>query len=151
MRRKARHKLEALLAPADVKVGGDRPWDIQVYNDEFCARVLSEGSMGLGESYMDGWWDCAKLDDFFYRILRAGLHDKSKPWIEVFRALKGRLVNLQRPSRAYQIGQHHYDMGNTLFKCTVLCGPFASSRFHKSHSDSVIFPGLAQIHDQTAS
>lgn len=119
MRRKARHKLEALLAPADVKVGGDRPWDIQVYNDEFCARVLSEGSMGLGESYMDGWWDCAKLDDFFYRILRAGLHDKIKPWIEVFRALKGRLANLQRPSRAYQIGQHHYDMGNTLFKCML--------------------------------
>jgi len=94
MRRKARHKLEALLAPADVKVGGDRPWDIQVYNDEFCARVLSEGSMGLGESYMDGWWDCAKLDDFFYRILRAGLHDKIKPWIEVFRALKGRLARV---------------------------------------------------------
>ncbi len=119
MRRKARHKLEAFLAPADVKVGGDRPWDIQVHNDEFCARVLSEGSMGLGESYMDGWWDCAKLDVFFYRILRAGLHGKSKPWIEVFRALKGRLVNLQRPSRAYQIGQHHYDMGNTLFKCML--------------------------------
>ena len=116
MSRKARHKLEALLAPADVKVGGDRPWDIQVHNDEFCAKVLSEGSMGLGESYMDGWWDCAKLEDFFYRILRAGLDDKIKPWIEVFWALKGRLVNLQKLSRAYQIGQHHYDMGNTLFK-----------------------------------
>ena len=59
------------------------------------------------------------LTIFFYRILRAGLDDKSKPWIEVFRALKGRLINLQRLSRAYQIVQHHYDMGNTLFECML--------------------------------
>lgn len=74
----------------DSNLGEECSLNRVLYSDKISRtspRVLSEGSMGLGESYMDGWWDCAKLDDFFYRILRAGLHDKSKPWIEVFRAL----------------------------------------------------------------
>ncbi len=39
----------------------------------FFKRVLQEGSLGLGESYMDGWWECERLDIFFHKVLRAGL------------------------------------------------------------------------------
>ena len=50
--------IEELLAPADVRIDGTRPWDVRVRDERFFARVLAEGSLGLGESYMDGWWDC---------------------------------------------------------------------------------------------
>ena len=112
----ARKKIEELLSFADIKIGGDRPWDLQVHNDDFYARLLAEGSLGLGESYMDGWWDCDRLDKFFHRILRAELHTRVKTRREFFEVLKSKLLNLQKPSRAFQIGQRHYDIGNNLYR-----------------------------------
>jgi cyclopropane-fatty-acyl-phospholipid synthase len=111
-----RDEVERLLSFADVKIGGDRPWDIQVHNEDLYARLMAEGSLGLGESYMDGWWDCKYLDEFFHRILRAKLDDKVNPWSGLFHILKAKLVNLQKPSRAFLIGRHHYDIGNNLYR-----------------------------------
>ena len=59
------------LALADIKIGGTNPWDIQLKNQNFYRRVLDQGSLGLGESYMDGWWDCDDIDEFFFKILKA--------------------------------------------------------------------------------
>jgi len=111
-----RYKVERLLSFADVKIDGDRPWDLQVHNEDLYARILAKGSLGLGESYMDGWWDCNRLDEFFNRILRAKLDERVKPWSELFGILKAKLFNSQKLSRAFQIGQHHYDIGNNLYR-----------------------------------
>ena len=112
----SRDNVERLLSFADVKIGGDRPWDIQVHKEGLYARVLAEGSLGLGESYMDGWWDCECLDEFFHRILRAKLDGKVKPLSGLFSVLKAKLINLQKPSRAFLVGRHHYDIGNNLYR-----------------------------------
>jgi cyclopropane-fatty-acyl-phospholipid synthase len=77
---------------------------------------MAQGALGLGESYMDGWWDCERLDEFFYRILVSELDRKVKPWRDARRVLRARLLNLQKPSRAYRIGRDHYDVGNDLFR-----------------------------------
>jgi len=114
-----RHKVERLLALADVKIGGSRPWDMHVHKDELYKRVLLGGSLALGQSYMDGWWDCSKLDEFFYRILRAQSDTMLKSWTWYFDAVKPKLFNLQKQSRAYEIGRHHYDIGNNLFQCML--------------------------------
>lgn len=53
-----------MLAMADIQVNGNRPFDLKVKNTDFFKRVLQEGSLGLGESYMDGWWECDRLDIF---------------------------------------------------------------------------------------
>ncbi len=45
-----------LLSRADITINGSAPSDIRVKNPDFFKRVLQEGSLGLGESYMDGWW-----------------------------------------------------------------------------------------------
>ncbi len=111
-----RYKVERLLSLADVKVDGDRPWDLQVHNDDLYARILAKGSLGLGESYMDGWWDCNRLEEFFNRIFRAKLDERGKPWSVLFGILKAKLFNFQKPSRASQIGRHHYDIGNNLYR-----------------------------------
>ena len=111
-----RQKIEFLMELADVKIGGDCRWDIHVHDDRFYAKVLEEGSLGLGEAYMDGWWDCERLDEFFYKILTAELDSRVRSWTLFWDSLKARLLNLQTPSRAYRSGQFHYDIGNDLYQ-----------------------------------
>jgi cyclopropane-fatty-acyl-phospholipid synthase len=107
---------QKILAWSDVQINGNRPWDIQVHRQKFFNRVLAGGSLALGESYMDGWWSCEALDQLFDRILSARLDKKIKKEKDVFLAiLRTKIVNVQRRSRAYVIGQRHYDLGNRLF------------------------------------
>lgn len=111
----ARARAEELLAAADVAINGSRPWDVQVHDERFYARALAQGELGLGEAYMDEWWDCERLDECVCRVLRAELHTRIRPWGDALRVLAARLVNLQSPSRAFRVGRKHYDIGNDLF------------------------------------
>ena len=54
--RRSEKVIRELLSLADIEVNGINPWDIQVHDKRFYDRVLSDASLGLGESYMDGWW-----------------------------------------------------------------------------------------------
>lgn len=112
--------IEHLLNKADIVVNGSRPWDITVHNPAVFKRVLAHGSLGLGESYMDGWWDCQQLDQFFYRLLSAGVDRVVKVSPDLIRSvLVAKLFNLQKKSRAFRIGQHHYDLGNDLYQAML--------------------------------
>jgi cyclopropane-fatty-acyl-phospholipid synthase len=70
--------MRGLLEEADIAVDGERPWDIQVHNPRFYERILRDVVLGLGESYMDGWWDCAAIDQMIDRAIRARLDEKIK-------------------------------------------------------------------------
>ena len=109
--------VQEMLAPPDVRTNGRRPWDIQVHDSRFYDRVLSGGSLALGESYMDGWWDCEALDRFFERILTHRLDKKAaKTSFGLLLAVLGaRIRNARNRSMAYEIGRRHYDIGNRLF------------------------------------
>lgn len=108
--------IQELLDHAGVQIDGDRPFDIQVHKPELYARVLAGGSLALGESYMDGWWDCAALDRFFELVLGAQLDKQIRLSRElVWTAAKARLRNPQRRAKAFEIGERHYDTGNDLF------------------------------------
>ena len=107
---------QQLLSVAGIKINGNNPWDISVHNDKFYQVVLSQITLGLGESYMDGWWDCDKLDEFFSRVIRAQIQNNiKKNWGLVYQVMLARLLNLQSRNRAFQIGEKHYDLGNELF------------------------------------
>lgn len=114
-----RKKMEWLLSLADIKVGGRRPWDILVHNDNFYPRVLGSGSLGLGESYMDGWWDCPELDEFIFRIFRFDLENRVTSFQDYYDVVRARLFNLQKPSLASKAARHHYDIGNDLYRCML--------------------------------
>ncbi|EKD42066.1 MAG: hypothetical protein ACD_73C00347G0003 [uncultured bacterium] len=107
--------LQRLFSLADIQLDGRRPWDINVHDARFYKRVLTEGSLGLGESYMDGWWDCSRLDEFFYRVLKSKLDEKVTSFQSVLLEIVSRLVNLQSKRRAGIVAQKHYDMGNDLY------------------------------------
>ena len=113
----ARLMMEKLLEPSDVRLNGDRPWDIAVHNEDFYRRVLTHGTLGFGESYMDGWWDCPQLDECITRLDRSGVSDRAK--INLATKLRlglGMLLNEGRRSNAFTIGKRHYDIGNDLFE-----------------------------------
>ncbi|RJT27928.1 cyclopropane fatty acyl phospholipid synthase [Buttiauxella izardii] len=105
-----------MLAKAGVEINGPRPFDIQVKHPDFFKRVLQEGSLGLGESYMDGWWDCERLDIFFNNAIRAGLENQLPRHLkDTLRIAAARIMNLQSKKRAWIVGKEHYDLGNDLF------------------------------------
>jgi len=106
-----------MLSMAGIEINGTRPFDIKVNNPEFFKRVLQEGSLGLGESYMDGWWECERLDIFFHKVVQAGLEKKLPHHLkDTLRIAVARLSNLQSRKRAWIVGKEHYDLGNDLFR-----------------------------------
>ncbi|MEW6405320.1 MAG: cyclopropane fatty acyl phospholipid synthase [Chloroflexota bacterium] len=112
--------IRQLLELADIQVNGSNPWDIQVHDQRLYDRVLQETELGLGESYMDGWWDCEAIDEFITRILKANLGSKAKRnWKIILHALKAKFLNLQASSRAFEIGKRHYDLGNDLYQAML--------------------------------
>jgi len=115
-RPRARAPIERMLSAGDVRIDGDRPWDLQVHDERLYARLIRGGSLALGESYMDGWWDCERLDELVNRIMRADVASEVGTRGEARRALVASLVNLQRPSRAFEVGRRHYDIGNDLYR-----------------------------------
>ncbi|HVB40352.1 MAG TPA: cyclopropane fatty acyl phospholipid synthase, partial [Terriglobales bacterium] len=113
---RARHMLER----AGVDVNGRRPWDITVHNPKFYGRVLLDGSLGLGESYMDGWWECAHLDQFFDRVMSAGLDRVvARSWAAAGLWLRATLFNRQSRRRSSAVARRHYDAGNDIFEAML--------------------------------
>jgi cyclopropane-fatty-acyl-phospholipid synthase len=120
--------VEDALALGDIRIDGSRPWDIRVLDDRFYKRVLSEDALGLGESYVEGWWEADALDEFFFRLLSIDLSGVRMSWARKWTVLRDRFLNRQSTSRAFEIGERHYDRGNDLFgvmldrRMTYTCG-----------------------------
>jgi cyclopropane-fatty-acyl-phospholipid synthase len=109
--------IRKVLSKAEITPNGNAPWDIKINDPRFYGRVLVDGSLGLGESYMEGWWDCQHLDQFFERVLKTGepLLAALNP-IAVWLFIKSRLMNLASARKAFVVGEQHYDLGNSLFR-----------------------------------
>ncbi|MBN8441370.1 MAG: cyclopropane fatty acyl phospholipid synthase [Thauera sp.] len=111
--------LADLLAVAGVGIAGERPWDMLIHHPQTAERILARGSLGLGESYMDGWWDCARLDEFIARILFARLDEKVATRALMLQGIRARLFNLQNLRRTWHVGEAHYDLGNDFFEAML--------------------------------
>ena len=122
-------RVEDLLAGSDVMINGTRAWDIRVTDPRFYGRVMAEGSLGFGEAYMDGWFECDQLDECISKLLRHDVRTKIKPSFSlVLEALRAKYTNLQSKQRAFEVGEQHYNVGNDLYKVmldkrlTYTCG-----------------------------
>ena len=116
MKNRFKKFVENLLAFSDIKINGLHPWDIQVHEEKLYKRILRHGYLGLGESYMDGWWDAENLDQFFQKLLVNHAEKKIKGFAMTYISARAKLLNIQKRKRAYRIGEKHYDLGNDLFK-----------------------------------
>jgi cyclopropane-fatty-acyl-phospholipid synthase len=117
--RRAAEVMRELLGRAGVTVGGDKPWDIQIHDERVYARVLRDGTLAVGEAYVEGWWDSVALDQMLERIMRArvdlALRDS---WVLLAHAVRARLFNRQA-ARAFEVGERHYDAGNDLYEAML--------------------------------
>lgn len=113
--RASRSFFEERLARADVHLDGGRPWDPGVHDERLFDHVLRSGTLGLGDAYVEGWWDCERLDELVARVLRAELDETFHGWRDALAFLKARLWNQAGRARAFEVGKRHYDLGNDLF------------------------------------
>src|SRR5262245_20629834 len=116
----AREFVEQLLRAADIQIDGSRPWDIRVHNEAFFPRALAGGTLGVGESYIDGWWDCEALDQMSVRAVAARLEERfcySPRNLLAFAV--SLLSNRQSLRRARAVGDVHYDLGNDFFEAML--------------------------------
>lgn len=106
-----------LLRLADITINGNKPWDISVHHEQFYQRILRDPDLGLGEAYMDGWWDCPRIDLFIARLLAADIETKVKKNVRfAIKLFLAKFFNLQTKKRALQVGLRHYDLGTKLFQ-----------------------------------
>ena len=114
---RARRVVEQLLEGSGVALNGSAPWDMQILHPDLFSRLLHQGTLGLGEAYMEGWWECERIDEMIHRMLRHGLGERAHtPTERMLYRLQNGLFNLQSKARAYIVGEAHYDLGNDLFE-----------------------------------
>jgi cyclopropane-fatty-acyl-phospholipid synthase len=114
--RNAAEVIREALAGAGITVGGDAPWDIQVKDSRTYGRIMRAGTIGVGESFTEGWWDCQALDQMIERAVRGNLYGVlAKSWAMRAQLVRSRLFNLQA-TRAFEVGERHYDVGNDLYR-----------------------------------
>jgi cyclopropane-fatty-acyl-phospholipid synthase len=103
-------KIASLLERVGIKLNGPNPWDPQIHNQALWNRILLRGTLGLGEAYMDGWWDCEDLAEFFSRARGARIeeHFRVTPNL-IWQHLQARWLNMQTRGRARRVAQMHYN------------------------------------------
>ncbi|MFZ2226906.1 MAG: cyclopropane fatty acyl phospholipid synthase [Candidatus Nanopelagicaceae bacterium] len=105
-----------LLDEAKVPVNSNELWSIQVRDERLWDRVIAQHELGLGEAYIDGWWDCEQVDEALTRLVEIDAVSTIKPTpIIVAHAAKSIISNRQTKAKAALNAQHHYDIGNDLY------------------------------------
>ena len=126
-----------MLFKAGVAVNGTKPHDLIIHDERLFDLVMSQGSLGLGEAYVQQWWDCHRLDQLMTRLMTLDMDEHTKAWNKmqwVILALREKILNLQSPARAFQVGEQHYNTGNDLFEAMLdplmiySCGYWAKAR-----------------------
>jgi cyclopropane-fatty-acyl-phospholipid synthase len=109
--------LQSVLSVADVQIDGARVWDLRIPDTRAQSRliqaVMQRGSLGLGDTYVAGLWECSALDQLFTRLLLAqgdrrlarGSGLRAALWL-----LRDRLFNLQSLHRSPTVARRHYDI-----------------------------------------
>ena len=125
---------EKFLESAGIAINGSNPWDMTVHDDRLYARVFAEGSLGLGEAYMDGWWDSQQLDELIARCMAGRLTEQIPRNLKTLMLhAQARFANRQTKSRSFIAADVHYDLGNDLFagtfdsRLTGSCGYWAEA------------------------
>lgn len=106
--------LQTLFSCFGIEIGGKNPWDIQVKDDRFY-KAASRGSLGFGEAYMEGFWECEALNECIARLLKNGIKTYFPEGRLSLRGLLARAMNLQTKRRSFASGEWHYNIGNDLY------------------------------------
>jgi cyclopropane-fatty-acyl-phospholipid synthase len=115
----AEKKIKEILDIAKIKINGNNPEDIIIHNPIIYSKIFSNGSLALGEEYMDQTWEAQKLDYFFNRILSVNFKNKFNPLSFIPYIFISKIFNFQTKSKSRIVGEKHYDMGNELYEAML--------------------------------
>lgn len=114
-RTRGRELVERLLAPLGVRIDGDGPCDVRVHDPAFYTRALPRGNRGILDAYVDGWWDCERLDELTARVFAGSRALPAADKLSLlWHGLTARAFNRQSRGRSLEV-RRHYDLGNDLF------------------------------------
>ncbi|WP_028387732.1 cyclopropane fatty acyl phospholipid synthase [Legionella fairfieldensis] len=112
----AQNYVQRALSKAEVTLNGSKDHDIQLIDNRAIKRILLDGSLGLGETYMEGWWDCKRLDKLSYQLCTAALEKDVKfNFFHLLYKLSAKLFNQQSKKLSKEVAEKHYDLDNHLF------------------------------------
>ncbi len=131
--RLAEHAVRRAFETADVAIGGTRAWDVRVRNPSFYTRLARNPAFQLGDTYLDGLWECDAIDELLYRLLASGVaRDSERRGTFHLRSAWARVRNLQSVARATDVATAHYDLDTELYRrmldesLTYTCAYFRS-------------------------
>ena len=114
--------LNQTLARAGITINGVAPFDLKVRDPRAYERIMRDGSVGFGESFMEGWLECDRIDLLADRAYRAALSEQVDGKTALFEAFKARVNPFGTRARSFEVGTKHYDIGNDLFQ--VMLDPY---------------------------
>jgi cyclopropane-fatty-acyl-phospholipid synthase len=99
-----------VLSRAGITVNGCHAWDIQVHDEQFFDCLYRSASEGLGDSYVQGFWDSDDLTETLGRFIAIGGRS----------ALKGPIAhNMQttesEQKKSLEVVDSHYESKNGLY------------------------------------
>ena len=111
---------------------------MEVRDKRLWRRIALTGAIGLGDAYMDGWWDCRAIDVFVHKVLSVATTRDRSPWSVTLAGIaRGLMVNLQSLARAFQVGERHYDLGNDLYRSMLGEDMVYSCAYWQAGADSL--------------
>jgi cyclopropane-fatty-acyl-phospholipid synthase len=113
--------MDRIFEKIGVERDGEGPSDIRVKDERFFdMSVLCDLSLKVGEAYVEGWWECDRLDELFYKVCRA-YQDANLAMLptKIYVSLKNTLFNLQNHLRSKKVAKEHYDLGNDLYSAML--------------------------------
>lgn len=113
----AQKYIQGVLDKADVTLNGNKHYDIKIIDERALKRILTDGGLGLGETYMEGWWDCERLDELSYQLCIAEIDKEVKTnFFHLMYKLSTKIFNYQNIKLSKQVAYKHYNLDNNLFE-----------------------------------
>lgn len=106
----AKRIIDVLFAKAGITAE-----DIRVNNPFFYSDLLFKGSLGLGNSYMEGKWDSDQIDVLVFKILTTGVYQKLARLYGFAQQFDKQFRNPQDRNGAKQVIEEHYDLPSSLY------------------------------------
>lgn len=111
----AKSIVDGLFRYAGLKINGPDASDPQIRNPKFYRRLLLQGSIGLGDMYMEEWYTVERVDLMIEKIVRSGLSDLVPQFDDMTLKIKSRLFDRQGKEQAQQNVSDHYDFDPRFF------------------------------------
>ena len=99
-----------------IRMNGGYPTDPQIHDESFYHQILSEGTIGLGEAFMEGKWSCQDLEGFLEILAKRKVDRIDLSFKNILFFIVYRLKNLQTKLKSKKVIEIHYEDNNEMYE-----------------------------------